>query len=127
VGYRGCSPCPLRFFGGHIQESPIFIKAYDFTKWLLEHTIRFPKSQRFVMARRIEEAALNFYDQLLRAVKIEKERKETLQRASFELERLKQYLRLSKDMGLFSLKQYEYSSTAMVEIGRLLGGWLKKV
>jgi len=30
-------------------------------------------------------------------------------------------------MGLFSLKQYEYSSANLVEIGRLLGGWLKKV
>lgn len=79
------------------------------------------------MARRIEEAALDFSDCLLRAVKIEKDRKETLQLASFELERLKQYVRLSKDLGLFSLKQYEYSSTALVEIGRLLDGWLKKV
>jgi hypothetical protein len=79
------------------------------------------------MARRIEEAALDFSDCLLLAVKVEKERKETLQRAGFELERLKQYLRFSKDLGLFSLKQYEYSSTALVEIGRLLGGWLKKV
>jgi len=113
--------------GEPIQESPIFIKTYDFTKWLLEHTIRFPKSQRVVMGKRIEEAALDFYDCLLLAVKIEKDRKETLQRASFELERLKHYLRLSKDMELFSLRQYEYSSTAVVEIGRLLGGWLKKV
>jgi hypothetical protein len=79
------------------------------------------------MAKRIEEAALDFSDCLLQAVKVEKDRRETLQRASFELERLKQYLRLSKDMGIFSLKQYEYSSTAVVEIGRLLGGWLKKV
>ena len=43
------------------------MKTYDFTKWLLEHTIRFPKSQRFVMAKRIEEALLNFYDLLIRA------------------------------------------------------------
>ena len=127
AGYRGFSPCRRQFSGGPIQESPIFIKTYDFTKWLLEHTIRFPKSQRFVMGKRIEEAALDFYDCLLLAVKIEKDRKETLQRASFELERLKHYLRLSKDLELFSLRQYEYSSTAVVEIGRLLGGWLKKV
>jgi len=120
VGYRGFSPCRRQFLGGTIQESPIFIKTYDFTKWLLEHTIRFLKSQRFVMGKRIEEAALDFYDCLLLAVKIEKDRKETLQRASFELERLKHYLRLSKDLELFSLRQYEYSSTAVVEIGRLL-------
>ena len=60
MGYRGFSPCRRHFLGGPIQESPIFIKTYDFTKWLLEHTIRFPKSQRFVMAKRIEDAALNF-------------------------------------------------------------------
>lgn len=45
-----------------MKESPIFVKTYDFTKWLLEHTIKFPQSQRFVMAKRIEEAVLNFYD-----------------------------------------------------------------
>lgn len=93
----------------------------------MEHTNRFPKSQRFVLAKRIEDAVLNFYDLLLRAVKIEKSKKDSLGEASFELERLKHYLRLSKDMGLFSLKQYEYSTGALVEIGRLLGGWLKKV
>jgi hypothetical protein len=93
----------------------------------LEHTAKFPKSQRFVMARRIEEAALNFYDCLLSAVKRDTSKKEIMSQASFELERLKHYLRLSKDMGLFSLKQYEYSSAAIVEIGKLLGGWMKKV
>lgn len=41
-----------------MQESPLFTKTYDFTKWLLEHTIKFPKSQRFVMAKRLEEAIL---------------------------------------------------------------------
>lgn len=52
-----------------MKASPIFVKTYDFTKWLLEHTIKFPKSQRFVMAKRIEDAVLNFYDLLLLAVK----------------------------------------------------------
>lgn len=110
-----------------MKESPIFIKTYDFTKWLLEHTIKFPKSQRFVMAKRIEESALNFYDLLLLTVKEEKDKKGILNKASFELERVKHYLRLCKDMGIFSIKQYEYSSKAIVEIGKLLGGWMKKV
>ncbi|MBI3600081.1 MAG: diversity-generating retroelement protein Avd [Nitrospinae bacterium] len=113
--------------GATIKESPIFVKTYDFTKWLLEHTIKFPKSQRFVMAKRIEDAMLNFYDLLLLAVKVETDKKSILQKASFELERLKHYLRLCKDLGIFSIKQYEYSSKAIVEIGNLLGGWMKKV
>lgn len=110
----------------YIKESPIFIKTYDFTKWLLEHTIKFPKSQRFVMAKRIEEAALNFYDLLLMAVK-EINKKEILNKASFELERLKHYLRLCKDLNILNIKQYEYLSKAIIEIGNLLGGWMKKL
>ena len=110
-----------------MKESPIFVKTYDFTKWLLEHTIKFPKSQRFVMAKRIEEAVLNFYDLLIFAVKGVKDNKNILNEASFELERLKHYLRLCKDLNLLSIKQYEYSSKEIVEIGRLLGGWMKKV
>lgn len=78
------------------------------------------------MAKRIEEAILNFYDLLILAVKIEKDRKETLKKASFELERLKHYLRLCNDLGIFSIKQFEYSSKSIVEIGNILGGWIKK-
>ena len=109
-----------------MKESPIFVKTYDFTLWLLEHTIKFPKSQRFVMAKRIEEAMLNFYDLLLLAVKTEDNKRGVLIEASFELERLKHYLRLCKDLKITTLKQYEYSSKEIVEIGKLLGGWLKK-
>ncbi len=125
---QGAKPQHAVFFEmeAAIKESPIFVKTYDFTKWLLEHTIRFPKSQRFVMAKRIEDAALNFYDLLLLAVK-ETNKKEILNKASFELERLKHYLRLCRDLNIMSIKQYEYSSKAIVEIGNLLGGWLKKV
>lgn len=101
------------------------MKTYDFTKWLLEHTIAFPKSQRFVMAKRIEDAALNFYDCLLLAVK-SRDTKGALGSADYELERLKHYLRLCLDLNLFSINQYEHSSKEIVEIGRLLGGWIKK-
>jgi ADP-dependent phosphofructokinase/glucokinase len=78
------------------------------------------------MAKRIEETILNFYDLLILAVKDEKDRKEILKKASFELERLKNYLRLCKDLEILSIRQYEYSSKSIVEIGNLLGGWLKK-
>ena len=79
-----------------------------------------------MMAKRIEETILNFYDLLILAVKDEKDRKEILKKASFELERLKNYLRLCKDLEILSIRQYEYSSKSIVEIGNLLGGWLKK-
>ena len=44
------------------NESPIFRKSYEMLVWLLAHTRKFPKDQRFVMAKRMEEAALDFHD-----------------------------------------------------------------
>ena len=35
--------------------SPL-VKSYDFTRWLVEHTLKFPKSQRFVMVKRAAAA-----------------------------------------------------------------------
>jgi hypothetical protein len=78
------------------------------------------------MAKRVEEAAFHFQDLLLLAVKEEKEKRAVLDKASYELERLKISLRLCRDLNLLSIRQYEHSSRQVVEIGRLLGGWLKK-
>ncbi|MBN2527604.1 MAG: hypothetical protein JXR76_14515 [Deltaproteobacteria bacterium] len=53
-----------------MKESPIFIKAYETMVWVLQHTRKFPKEQRFLMARRLEDGFLNFYEHLNQAVKI---------------------------------------------------------
>ncbi|MDY6874857.1 MAG: hypothetical protein SWK90_01450 [Chloroflexota bacterium] len=39
------------------KQSPIFAKTYDFLLWLLGRTARFPKNERFRMAKRLEERA----------------------------------------------------------------------
>jgi len=49
------------------RQSPVFVKTHDFVCWLPAHRIKFPKSQRFVMARRVEDAALDFQERLIRA------------------------------------------------------------
>ncbi len=34
-----------------MKESPIFIKCYELIMWILQHTPKFPRSQRFLMAQ----------------------------------------------------------------------------
>ena len=111
-----------------MQESPIFLKSFEMLEWLLEHTKKFPKHQRFVMAKRIEEAALSFHDSLVWATKAGKaEGLAPLLDADFHLERLKIYNRLSMKLKLSSFGQYEHLARTLDELGRLLGGWQRKV
>jgi formylglycine-generating enzyme required for sulfatase activity len=71
-----------------MQESPIFIKSYETMIWVLERTKNFPKDQRFVMAKRIEEAILTFYDEIVYASRIRKNTKKLFE-ADYHLERLR--------------------------------------
>jgi hypothetical protein len=50
-----------------VRESPIYAKSYDLLKWILPSTVKFPKHQRFVLARQIEEAAFGFHRAIVRA------------------------------------------------------------
>ena len=113
------------------KQSPIFVKTYDLLLWLLGRTARFPKNERFRMARRVEESAFAFYDLILQAGRLGNDRardkRRLLLRADLELDRLRLSVRLCQDLKLLSFKQYAFCAEQLVEIGRLLGGWLKTV
>ncbi len=109
-----------------MQESPIFSKTFDLLQWLLPATEKFPKSQRFVLAKRVQDAALNFYEAIT-AAGVSSHKRQHLEQADIELQRLRLYLRLSHELRFLSMGQYEHVSRMVVEIGKLLGGWQKKV
>jgi hypothetical protein len=107
-----------------MNQSPIFSKTYDFILWLLNHTETFPRSERFRLARRLEDAAFEFYELLMQATRI-KRKLAALHQADLVLDRLRLYLRISHARALTSSRQYRYAADALVEIGKLLGGWIR--
>ena len=103
-----------------MKASPIFVKTYELLRWLLAQTVKFPKAQRFLLAKRIEDSALGFHEWLVRA---SRGGGRDLGEADIELTKLRLYLRLAMDLQLLSVGQYEHSARQVDEIGRLLGGW----
>ncbi|NIA29938.1 MAG: diversity-generating retroelement protein Avd [Actinobacteria bacterium] len=102
----------------------ILKKAYDFCKWLLHHTGKFPKSYRFSVAVRIENAMLDFIESITVANK-RRDKMPLLKRADEALARLRLVFRLSYEMQFINLKSYEHGGRQIAELGRMLGGWLK--
>ncbi|MBN1483076.1 diversity-generating retroelement protein Avd [candidate division KSB1 bacterium] len=99
-------------------------KAYDFCKWLLKHTDKFPKSYRFSVAVRLENAILDFIEAISIA-NMRKDKVPLLRRADEALIRLRLLLRLSFDLKFITIQSYEFGSQNIVELGKMLGGWLK--
>lgn len=108
-----------------MEESPIFTKTYDLLLWLIPATQKFPKDQRFVLAKRIQDTVFDFQEALI-AAGMNNEKPRNLQSADVRLRQLQVYLRLSLDMKFITIKQYEHVSRMTVEIGKILGGWRKK-
>jgi hypothetical protein len=107
------------------RESPIFVRTYDWLRWLLPLTMEFPKSQRFVLAQRLQQKSLDFYDHLVAAGR-RVDVADNLQQADILLEQIRLNARLCRDMKLLGPRQYEHAARLLDEIGRLLGGWLAK-
>lgn len=107
-----------------MKESPLFAKSYDFVRWLIPQTVKFPREQRFVVAQRLQATAMDFMESLYQATDKGQQVK-SLQEADVKLKQLRFYLRLSHDLKLMDTRRYEYASKKVLEIGRLLGAWLR--
>ena len=107
------------------QDLLVIKKGYDFSKWLLQHTGKFPKSYRFSVAAKLENAILDFIE-FLTVANMRKDKVPLLRKADEALARLRLLFRLSYELRFVNLKSYEFGSKQVNELGRLLGGWIKK-
>ncbi|MCH8127886.1 diversity-generating retroelement protein Avd [candidate division KSB1 bacterium] len=98
----------------------IIKKGYDFSKWLLHHTGKFPRSYRFSVAAKLENGILDFIEATTVA-NMRKNKIPLLKQADEALARMRLLFRLSYEMRFINLKSYEFGSSQLVELGKLLG------
>jgi hypothetical protein len=111
-----------------MNESPLFVRTYDFLLWLIPQLQKFPRVYRFTLSEHIQRLALNFQDSLIAAGKSKGGlRRDHLQQADIQLEQLRVWLRFSRDQSLLTVRQYEHSIRQLKEVGNLLGAWIKQV
>jgi len=90
----------------------------------MERASRFPKNRRYTLGTRIENLSLDILLGLVEASYVSR-KKNLLRKINLDLEKLRFLVRLSKDFHLLSIKQHEYISKELTELGRQVGGWEK--
>jgi hypothetical protein len=106
------------------EELKVLQKAYDLCVYLVPQVNKFPRDFKFTLGDRIVNAAFDVVEALVEA-RYTRERREILVRVNLRLERMRVLLRLSRDLGVFSLKSVEHSAKLIDEVGAMVGGWLK--
>lgn len=108
-----------------LEDMKIFHKTYEFIKWLHALLAKFPKSERWTLGQKIENSALGVLEGIIRSNN-EFDKTRALQETIIELDKLRVFIRLAKDLQFISFQQYEFAAVQMDEMGRMLGGWYKK-
>lgn len=108
------------------EELKILQKIFDMMEYGYGALAQFPKAEKFALAADIKRCMDRMLERTIEAQK-KYYKKTTLQELDVEIMKLRAYLRLSHNLGFLPTKKYEIWSERTVEIGKMLGGWLKSV
>ena len=103
----------------HVQQ-----KIYDMILYAYPALEQMPKSQKFSLAQDMKHCM----DKIMRlTISANKKytKRTTLQELDVEIAALKIYLRIAYDLRYIPPKKYEVWSGMMVEIGKMVGGWIR--
>lgn len=103
--------------------------AYDLLRYLIPQLTKFPKTQKFVLADRIQNGATDILELLIEAYfSPPTAKRPLLQKANTGLEKLRYLVRLAKDLHFMDVRRHEYVQEQINAIGRqVVGGWLKSL
>lgn len=108
-----------------LSDLKLYQKIYDFLLWVKPTVEKFARAHKYGLGIQLENETINLLKIVARN-NIRRDKSELAEDCLVQYETVKLLIRLSRDLNLISVKQYEFSSQALEEIGRLLGGWVKK-
>jgi len=105
----------------------VLTRVYDLLAWLLPKGEGFPRVYRHTVTQRLMDSALDLQDRLFLAQSRRgAARRSVLGDCDAALSSLRLYLRLAHQWRWLTDGQYEYASVMVAEIGKLLGGWIRR-
>jgi hypothetical protein len=97
----------------------------DLAVWFFGRTNRFPKNYRVSLGEKIDDIILEMLE-IAHKARFESNKMELLKELSGKIEILRIYARLALRLGCIQGRQYEFVSRQIDEIGRQIGGWIKR-
>jgi four helix bundle protein len=107
-----------------VEDPKILQKTFDMIAFAYSVLAQFPKSEKYALAADIKRCMDKLLELEIEAHK-RYHKKTTLQNLDIELAKLRAYTRLAHELGFLLIKKYERWSAMNVEIGKMIGGWIK--
>lgn len=109
----------------NIELPKVVQDCHNLILWLIPVLDKFPRSRRFTLGERLENNLLSILENLVEA-NYTKQRRNILIRTNRQLEITRHLWRLSFELQIISQKTYKHGAKLIDEIGRQIGGWLRR-
>ena len=108
------------------QQLPIYLKFYQFIKFLYETVRNFPKHYKYAIGKNILDLSWHCIDLVIEANALPNEKKhQKILELSNTFDKLKIRLRMAQELNLISAGQFSHIQTYYAkEAGEMVGGWL---
>ncbi|MDI1471943.1 diversity-generating retroelement protein Avd [Thermodesulfovibrio sp. 1176] len=109
-----------------MENLKLYQKLYDFAMYIFPIIDKFPRYEKFALCSQIKNCVFDAAKLVIKANKIYN-KKPIMYEIDIKIEELKFLLRFAHERRYMSHKSYSHSSERLIEIGRILGGWIKSV
>jgi hypothetical protein len=92
--------------------------------WLVPQLDKFPRTRRFTLGARLEEAVLEVLEALIEAA-YSRSKREPLRRANLRLAVGRHLWRAAYELQVVPHRQYQYGARLIDDLGRQIGAWLR--
>ena len=108
------------------EQLPLYLKFYQFIKFLNEMVRNFPKHHKYALGGNILDLTWKCLDLVLEANGLPNDKKyPKIKELSIEFDKLKIRIRMAQEIKLISAGQFSHIQTYYAkEIGEMTGGWL---
>jgi hypothetical protein len=111
-----------------MEKENVITHTYDLLVYLVPLLVKFPRSQKFVLADRIQNLLTDILQRLIEAYFTRQEAKRPiLNQVNLDLEVLRYLVRLAKDLRCLDPRRYELVQDKINTIGVQVGAWTKSL
>ena len=126
LGPGGRSPPKIIKERGPSEPAVVALRMEDLTVWTSECVAKMPRSHKFTIGDKLEEACLQVTTLLVHASFVH-DKADLLRSASLQLVRARVLIRIAQRLHLVSTAQRLWFAEQTLEIGKMIGGWTRAV
>lgn len=108
------------------RDAPLYVETHDLALWVLQRAQGWPDREGGALASLTVSAACELVSTVALALTFPASRQHHLEQSDHAIVRLRELLRLARDLGLLSPGGLRFAAGRLDTAGRMLGGWRKR-